>query len=162
MKMSMRLKYMGKSFVDMITAIGGFLIKVGMPVVITIGLIALMNFIPWWASALITATVILAVYMWIHAETQYKEDYEVSRGLLYDKYNDFTDRWIAKVNGGQSFRAIYLQMTPLIDEYDTLLACHKNLYGEDDIYKLYSDRIDRFIKCQEESEKNREEGVFLI
>ena len=106
--------------------------------------------------------VVLTVYLWIHAETQYKEDYEVSKGLLYDKYHDFTDRWIAKVTGDQSFRAIYLQMTPVIDEYDTLLACHKNLYGEDDIYKLYSGRIDRFIQCQEESEKNREEGAFLI
>ena len=147
MKMSMRLKYMGKGFVDIVTTIGGFLIKVGVPVVITIGLIILMNCISWWASALITVTVVLAVYLWIHAETQYKEDYEVSKGLLYDKYHDFTDRWIAKVNGGQSHRAIYSQMVLLIDEYDSLLDYHKKLYGEDDIYKLYSGSIDKFIKC---------------
>lgn len=162
MKMSMCLKYIGKGFIDLVVSIGSFLIRVGVPVVITIGIITLMNYISWWASALITATVVLTVYLWIHAETQYKEDYEVSRRLLCDKYHDFADRWIAKVNGGQSYRAIYFQMTPLIDEYDALLAYHKKLYGEDDVYKLYSSRIDTFIKCQEESEKKREEGAFLI
>lgn len=160
MKMTMRLKYMWTTFVDLVCAIGHFLFMVGVPVVATIGFITLMSYIPWWASALISATIVLIIYLWIRADFQYAEDYEVSKMTLHDKYYEITKIWINMTNEGKSCRTVYGLMTALIDEYDTLLEYHKKLYGEDETYNLYCDRVDKFIKCcqeNEEAEKKRQE-----
>ena len=165
MKLSMRLKYMWAALIDVICTIGGFLLKVGVPVVVAVAYIYIWGILPWWIVVPASLVIILGVYLWVRADIQYKEDYKISKDVIYDKYHNFTDRWMAMERGGQPYNVIYTKMTPLMDEFEALVEYHKKLYGEDDTYKLYCDRIDKFIKCQEKSWKNRkdsDEGVFLI
>ena len=164
MKLSIRLSYMWEAFIDVIRAIGSLLLKVGIPVIAILAYIYIMNVLPWWVIILISLVIILSVYLWIRAENQYKKDYETSKEVLYDSYHNFTDRWIAMERSGQSYNVIFTKMIPLMDEFEALVEYHKELYGEDDIYKLYYDRIDRFTKYQEEAEKNKSsnEGVIFI
>lgn len=166
MKMSIRLKYMWEGFIDVICTIGGFLLRVGLPVVAALAYLYVMSMFPWWVVILVSLVIILGIYLWKRAEIKYKEDYETSKSVLYDKYHDFTDRWFAKERGGQPYNIIYTQMTPLADEFETLVEHHKKLYGEDDTYKLYCDRIDKFIQGREKALENKprlyDEGVFLI
>lgn len=153
MKLSMRIKYMLFAMWDLIKTLFGFICKVGLPVVAVIGFIYLFNYLPWWVCVLIALSIFLGIYLWVRADIQYKEDYEVSKMTLHDKYYEITDIWLTMTNEGKSCRTIYSLMTHMIDDYDTLLEYHKKLYGEDDTYNIYIDRVDKFIKCCEENEK---------
>lgn len=160
MKMSMRLKYMCAALWDLICGIFRFLCKVGLPVAAGFGFIYLFNYLPWWVCTLVALGAFLGIYLWIRADIQYKEDYETSKSVLHDKYYEITDIWMTMSNEGKSCRTIYGLMTHMIDDYDALLEYHKKLYGEDDTYKLYVDRVDKFIKCcqeNEQAEKERQE-----
>lgn len=154
MKASMRIKYMLTALWDLICGIGGFIFKVGVPTVAVLFFIYMFNYLPWWVCVLIALGAFLAIYLWIRADIQYKEDHETSCSVLHDKYYEITRIWFNMMNEGKSCRTIYGLMTAMIDEYDMLLEYHKKLYGEDDTYKVYCDRVDKFIKSCEENEKN--------
>lgn len=156
MKLSMRLKYMGAEFIELLVVIGSFLLKVGIPVVAVLGLIAIMCHFPWWVSVIVIGGAALLIYLWFAANVRYKKDYETSKDVLSDKYQEITRIWFNMMNEGKSCRTVYGLMTPLIDEYDGLLEYHKKLYGEDDVYKLYVDRVDTFIECCENDEKAKQ------
>lgn len=156
MKFSMRLRYMGSAFVDVVRTIGKFLLRIGVPVVAVIGFIALLNYIPWWGALLVACGMFLFMYLWIRADIQYKEDHETSKTVLHDKYYEITNIWHKMMSEGKSCQTIYGLMTHMIYEYDMLLEYHKKLYGEDDTYKLYVNRVTKYIKACEEDEKNRQ------
>lgn len=153
MKMNIRFKYMLSALWDLICGIGGFLLHVGVPAAATFAFLTLMAYIPWWTSILIAAVVILVMYLWIHADIKYKEDFDTSRRVIYDKYEEITRIWYNMASEGKSARTIYGLLTPMIDEFDTLLEYHKKLYGEDEIYKSYCERVDTFVKAMEDNER---------
>lgn len=157
MKMSVRLKYMLFALWDLIRTLFGFICKVGLPVGAVIGFIYLFNYFPWWVCMLFALGVFLVIYLWTRADTQYREDHEVSKMTLNDKYHEITDIWRAMEKEGKSCRTIYSLMTHMIDDYDALLEYHKRLYGEDDTYNLYVNLVDEFIKCREDNEKAEKE-----
>lgn len=151
MKLSIRLKYMWAAFIDVIATLFGFICKLAIPGVAVGGIVLTFNLFPWWISALICLTVALVIYLYIQAERNYKEDYETSKNVLHDKYYDFTESWFAKERGGQTYSAIYVQMTPFLDEFEALLEHHKKLYGEEDNYcKHYTEAMEHFMQIVEE------------
>lgn len=153
MKMSIRLRYMGSIFVDMIAVIGKLAAKVGLLVVAGISLFALLNYTPIWFSITAILSTVAIVYVWIMAGKKFQEDREISEDLLSDKYYEITRTWNAMSLDGKSYRTIYGLMTSILDDYDALLEQHKEFYGEDVTYKHYRNSIDQFIKCCEEAEK---------
>jgi hypothetical protein len=153
MKMSIRLKYMGYVFVDMIAAIGKLTAKVGLPVAACIGLLALLNYTPLWFSITTILGTVAIVYVWIMAGKKFQKDREISEDLLDDKYYEITRTWSAMSLDGKSYRTIYGLMTSILDDYDALLEQHKEFYGEDVTYKHYRNSIDQFIKRCEDAEK---------
>lgn len=153
MKMSIRLRYMGSIFVDMIAVIGKLAAKVGLLVAACIGLLALLNYTPLWFSVTAVLGTIAIIYVWIMAGKKFQEDREISEDLLSDKYYEITKIWNIMSLDGKSYRTIYGLMTGMLDDYDALLEQHKEFYGEDEIYKHYRNSIDQFIKCCEEAEK---------
>lgn len=153
MKMSIRLKYMGSIFVDMIAAIGKLTAKVGLLVVACIGLLALLNYTPLWFSITAILSTVAIIYVWIMAEKKFQKDRDISEDLLGDKYYEITRIWSAMSLDGKSYRTIYGLMTGMLDDYDALLEQHKEFYGEDEIYGHYRNSIDQFIKRCEDAEK---------
>jgi hypothetical protein len=153
MKMSIRLRYMGSVFVDMITVIGKLAAKVGLLVTVFIGFLALLNYTPLWFSITATIGIVAIVYVWIMAEKKFQKDREISEDLLGEKYYEITRIWNAMSLDGKSYRTIYGLMTGMLDDYDALLEQHKEFYDKDEIYEHYRNSIDQFIKCCEEAEK---------
>lgn len=153
MKMSIRLKYMGYIFVDMIAVIGKLTAKVGLLVAAFIGLLVLLNYTPLWFSITAILSTVAIVYVWIMAGKKFQKDREISEDLLSDKYYEITKIWNTMSLDGKSYRTIYGLMAGMLDDYDALLEQHKEFYGEDEIYKHYRNGIDHFIKRCEDAEK---------
>lgn len=153
MKMSIRLKYMGYIFVDMIAVIGKLTAKVGLLVAAFIGLLVLLNYTPLWFSITAILSTVAIVYVWIMAGKKFQKDREISEDLLSDKYYEITKIWNTMSLDGKSYRTIYGLMAGMLDDYDALLEQHKEFYGEDEIYKHYRNGIDQFIKRCEDAEK---------
>lgn len=153
MKMSIRLRYMGSIFVDMVAAIGKFAVKAGLLVVAGISLFALLNYTPIWFSITAILSTVAIVYVWIMAGKKFQKDREISEDLLDDKYYEITRTWNAMSLDGKSYRTIYGLMTSILDDYDALLEQHKEFYGEDVTYEHYRNSIDQFIKRCEDAEK---------
>ena len=153
MKMSIRLKYMGYIFVDMIAVIGKLAAKVGLLVAAFIGLLVLLNYTPLWFSITAILSTVAIVYVWIMAGKKFQKDREISEDLLSDKYYEITKIWNTMSLDGKSYRTIYGLMTSILDDYDALLEQHKEFYGEDITYEHYRNSIDQFIKRCEDAEK---------
>ena len=160
MKFTTRLKYMRRGLVDLLSAIGGFLLQIGVPVIAAILLITVMSFAPWWVSVLFCIIVGLGIYLWIKADIDYKVDYETSKDMLHDKYYEFTNLWLCFMNEGKLCKEIQRLMEEHYKKYKMLLDYHKLLYGEDVTYQRYNGCIDTFIKnceMQEQMERERQE-----
>jgi hypothetical protein len=157
MKMSIRLRYMGSVFVDMIAVIGKLAAKVGLLVAVFIGFLALLNYTPLWFSITAILSIVAIVYVWIMAGKKFQKDREISEDLLGEKYYEITRIWSTMSADGKSYRTIYGLMTGMLDDYDALLEQHKEFYGEDETYGLYRNGIDQFIKRCEDAEKVEQE-----
>lgn len=157
MKMSVRLKYMSFALLDLIRTLLGFICKVSLPVGAVIGFICLLIYFPWWVCTLFALGVFLVIDLWARADIKYSEDHEVSKMTLNDKYYEITDIWFTMAKEGKSCQTIYSLMAHMIDDYNALLEYHKRLYGEDNVYNLYVNRVDEFIKRREDNEKAEKE-----